>query len=52
MMFRSTCRPGAAGPKIDGVFEETTRRPLIKVSVRAVPKPNRLTKFTATPNDD
>ena len=52
MKLRSTWLPGAAGPKIDGAFEETKRRPLISVSVRLLPRPKRLTKFRPGPKVD
>lgn len=46
MMLTSTCVPAAAGPNSEDRFELTTRRPLIKVSVRFEPRPKLLMKFT------
>ena len=49
--LRSTCRPGAAGPKMVEALLDAKRQPLIRVNVRFVPRPKRLTKLTPTPNE-
>ena len=51
MMLMSTCDP--AEPWLNSVFglDETTRRPLMRVSVRFEPSPYRLVKLTPCPYD-